>query len=133
MIARPVRVRPSVAALALAALLAGCSGAAPSPDFTSGPATPPATATAAPTMEPTVAPTANPEPTEAALFPVELTDDEGGTATIPAEPEQIVTLTPAATELLFELGVGNRIVGKVEDFSPYPEAAASIPDVAKFG
>ena len=29
--------------------------------------------------------------------------------------------------------MGDRIVGKVEDFTPYPEAAAAIPDVAKFG
>ena len=63
-----------------------------------------------------------------------LTDDEGSSATIPAEPTKIVSLTPAATETLFALGVGDRIVGKVEDFSPYPpEAAAGIPDVAKFG
>ncbi len=48
-------------------------------------------------------------------------------------PAKIVSLTPAATETLFELGVGDRIVGKVEDFTPYPEAAAAIPDVAKFG
>ncbi len=44
-----------------------------------------------------------------------------------------MSLTPATTETLFALGVGDRIVGKVEDFSVYPPEAASIPDVAKFG
>jgi iron complex transport system substrate-binding protein len=132
-IARPVRTLPSVAALALAALLAACSGSTASPAFTAGPASPQPVVTTAPTTEPTTAPTPTAVPTEAALFPVTLTDDEGGTVELPAEPEQIVTLTPAATEILFELGIGDRIVGKVEDFTPYPEAAVAIPDVAKFG
>jgi len=134
-IARPVRTLPSVAALALAALLAACGGSAASPNFTTGPASPEPVATTAPSTAPSVAATEAPTvaPTEAALFPITLTDDEGGTVELAAEPEQIVTLTPAATEILFELGVGDRIVGKVEDFSPFPEAAAAIPDVAKFG
>jgi iron complex transport system substrate-binding protein len=134
-IARPVRTLPSLAALALALLLAACSGAPASPNFTTGPASP--VTTMAPSVEPTTAPSASAQPsvapTEAALFPVTLTDDEGGTVELAEEPEQIVTLTPAATETLFELGVGDRIVGKVEDFTPFPDAAAAIPDVAKFG
>jgi iron complex transport system substrate-binding protein len=44
-----------------------------------------------------------------------------------------VSLTPAATEILYALGVGDRLVGKVEDLSLYPPAAKSVPDVAKFG
>jgi iron complex transport system substrate-binding protein len=114
-----------VAGLLLAVLLAACSSV-PAASLTPSPATPVPSAVPA-TAGPTVAPTAAP------LFPAELTDDEDGSATIPAEPTKIVSLTPAATETLFELGVGDRIVGKVEDFTPYPEAAAAIPDVAKFG
>ncbi|HYO43235.1 MAG TPA: ABC transporter substrate-binding protein [Candidatus Limnocylindrales bacterium] len=114
----------------LAIVLAACS-AAPAATPTLPPTTPfPSTAPVA-TQEPTAAPTEAPTP--APLFPVELTDDEGGTTTIAAEPARIVSLTPAATEILFELGAGDRLVGKVEDFTPYPEAAAAIPDVAKFG
>jgi iron complex transport system substrate-binding protein len=62
-----------------------------------------------------------------------LTDDEGTAVELAAEPQKIVSLTPATTEILFALGVGDRVVGKVEDFSVYPPEAASIPDVAKFG
>ncbi len=127
--ARPSRPFLAVAGLLLAVALAACSAG---PAATSSPAP----ATPAPTAAPaTVAPTtsATTAPTEAPLFPVELADDEDGSATIPAEPTKIVALTPAATETLFELGVGDRIVGKVEDFTPYPEAAAAIPDVARFG
>jgi iron complex transport system substrate-binding protein len=44
-----------------------------------------------------------------------------------------VTLTNAATETMFELGLGDRVVGKVEDFTVYPPEAGAVPDVAKFG
>jgi iron complex transport system substrate-binding protein len=118
-----------MAGLLLAVVLAACSSA-PAASLTPAPATPgPSTgaASVAPAEAPTTAPTVAP------LFPVELADDEDGSATISAEPTKIVSLTPAATETLFALGVGDRIVGKVEDFTPYPEAAAAIPDVAKFG
>jgi len=127
--ARPSRPFLALAGLLLAVALAACS-AAPAATPTATPASPVPKATPA-----TVAPTevSTTAPTEAPLFPVELTDDEDGSATIPAEPTKIVSLTPAATETLFALGVGDRIVGKVEDFTPYPEAAAAIPDVARFG
>jgi iron complex transport system substrate-binding protein len=117
------RIAPSILLLALAVILAACGGAAATPAADS--AAPPATA------GPTVAPTASASPV--AAFPVTLTDDEGTSVTIPAEPEQIVTLTPAATETMFALGLGDRLVGKVEDFTVYPPEAADVPDLAKFG
>jgi cobalamin transport system substrate-binding protein len=64
---------------------------------------------------------------------VTLTDDEGTTVTIPTEPGRIVSLTPATTEILFKLGVGDRIIAKVEDPALYPAEADRIPNVAKFG
>ena len=45
-----------------------------------------------------------------------------------AYPARIVSLTPHLTELLFSVGVGDRIVGVV-DFSDYPEAARALPSV----
>jgi len=77
--------------------------------------------------------TATPPPSAAPTFPITLTDDEGTAVELKAEPQKIVSLTPSTTETLFALGVGDRVVGKVEDFSLYPPEAASIPDVAKFG
>jgi iron complex transport system substrate-binding protein len=62
-----------------------------------------------------------------------VTDDEGTTIAIAAEPTKIVSLTPATTEILFKLGVGDRIVGKVEDPALYPPEAGKIPNLAKFG
>jgi len=132
--ARPSRTLPALAGLLLACMLAACS-AAPAASPTPPSTTPFPSTASVPTEAPTEAPTAAPteSPTPAPLFPATLNDDEGGTAVLAARPTKIVSLTPAATEILFGLGAGDRIVGKVEDFTPYPEAAAKIPDVAKFG
>jgi iron complex transport system substrate-binding protein len=61
-----------------------------------------------------------------------LTDDEGTQITIPSEPRRIVSLTPAATEILFAIGAGDRVVAKVEDITPWPPEAEGLPIVATF-
>jgi cobalamin transport system substrate-binding protein len=105
---------------ALAIAIAGCaSGAGQSSAPTVAP----------PTTPPTVA---APSPSALPAFPITLTDDEGTEVTIPAEPQKIVSLTPATTETLFALGVGDRVVGKVQDPANVPAEAASIPEVATF-
>ena len=87
--------------------------------------------TAAPAESPS--PTAVSAPaTAAAAFPVTLTDDDGTELTLPAEPQKIVSLTPAATEVLFALGAGDRVVGKVEDIANYPPQAEDVPVMGRF-
>ena len=126
---RPVKPASPFAATLLAVLLAAvsaaCSGAV-------APSAPPATPTVAPTAAATAAPTATPTATPVAAFPVTLTDDEGTSVTIKAEPEKIVSLTPAATETLFALGLGKRVVGKAQDVALYPPEAGPIPEVAVY-
>jgi len=113
--------------LALAFVVAACSSSAAS----TTPIAPSAsTALASATPVPTVAPT--PSPTPAASFPLTLTDDEGGTVTLAAEPRKIVSLTPAVTETLFAVGAGPRVVA-TDDSSDYPAAAKPLPDVVTFG
>ncbi|RAK22217.1 iron complex transport system substrate-binding protein [Anoxybacillus vitaminiphilus] len=58
--------------------------------------------------------------TEEAAFPVTLTDGLGEKVTIEAEPKKIVSLIPSNTEIAYELGLGEKIVG-VSDFDNYPE------------
>ena len=111
------RPLPGLILLVAATLLAACAGPAATP--------PVAPVTPVPSAEATT--------TEAPAFPATLTDDEGTEVVIPAEPTSIVSLTPAATETLFALGLGDRLVGKVEDFSLYPPEAADVPDVAAYG
>lgn len=105
-------------------MLAACSGGlAPTPTLV--PVTP------VPSTPPVSTPVPTPSPTPAA-FPVTLRDDEGTDVTLPAAPARIVSLTPAATETLFALGVGDRVVGKVEDIAAYPPDADSLPVVATY-
>lgn len=50
---------------------------------------------------------------------------------VPAEaapPDRIISMSPSITEILFELGVGKRVVG-VTDFCKYPEEACRLPSI----
>lgn len=107
--------------VALAALVAGaCSGPGASPSIA------PASATPVPaTPSPTVAPSPTPS-----IFAT-VTDDEGTVVEIPAEPQRIVSLTPATTEILFAIGAGPRVIATT-DFDDYPPEAVALPDVASF-
>ena len=102
--------------LGASSILAACStaGASPSPS-----PSPSATATDPP---------ATVSPSPAAAFPITVTDDEGTAVEIAAEPQRIVTLTPATTEILFKLGAGPRVVATT-DFDDYPPEAAGITQV----
>ena len=60
-----------------------------------------------------------------------MTDDEGTTVELAKAPQRIVSLTPAATEILFALGAGPRVVATT-DFDDYPPEAVDLPDVASY-
>jgi iron complex transport system substrate-binding protein len=70
------------------------------------------------------------EGTTQGTFPVTLTDDEGVEATLEAAPARIVTFAPSHTEILFALGLGERVVGVSGPFDDYPPEARDIPEVA---
>ena len=57
-----------------------------------------------------------------------VTDDYGRTVVVPAQPQRVVSLSPAVTEILFALGAGDLLVGRT-DFCTYPPEAAYIPSV----
>lgn len=56
-------------------------------------------------------------------------DDRGKEITFDKTPETIVSLQPSNTEILFSLGVGDKIIGAT-DFDTYPEAANDIERVS---
>lgn len=58
-------------------------------------------------------------------------DDLGQEVELPSPPQRIVSLAPSNTELLFALGLGERVVG-VTRFCNYPEAAQRIEKVADY-
>jgi iron complex transport system substrate-binding protein len=79
----------------------------------SQPATPSTTpATSASATAPTVTPRA--------------TDDRGKTLQLRKPAERIVSLSPAATEIVFALGAGQKLVA-VDDFSDFPSEVAGLP------
>ncbi len=57
-----------------------------------------------------------------AAFPRTVTDSSNTKVTVPAAPKRIVSLSPAATEILFAIGAGDRVAGS-DKFSNYPDAA----------
>lgn len=67
-------------------------------------------------------------PAGAATFPRTITDSSNTKVTIAAPPKRIVSLSPAATEILFAIGAGDRVVG-TDKFSNYPEAATKTSKV----
>ena len=70
-------------------------------------------------------------PTKAEAFPATVTDDASRNVTVKAEPTRIVSLAPANTEILFALGLGNKVVG-VTSYDDYPSQVASITKVGDF-
>ncbi|TWT03488.1 ABC transporter substrate-binding protein [Planomicrobium sp. CPCC 101079] len=63
-----------------------------------------------------------------AEFPVTLTDAVGDEITIEEEPKAIVSMIPSNTEIAYELGLDDKIVG-VSDFDNYPEEAAEAEKI----
>lgn len=50
-----------------------------------------------------------------------VTDQMGNTVTVPLNPQRIVSLVPSQTELLYDLGLGNRVVG-ITKFCIHPDS-----------
>ena len=75
-------------------------------------------------------PVASPSSTgTAAHFPVTLTDDDGVKVTMRSAPQHIVTFAPSATEIVYALGLGSRLVGVSGPADDYPAAAKHIARV----
>lgn len=64
-------------------------------------------------------------------FPFTVTDDLGRQVTVRQAPNRIVSLVPTQTEILFALGLGDRVVG-VTEFCDYPAEAGAKPKVGGF-
>lgn len=60
-----------------------------------------------------------------------LTDDMGTAVTINGTPQRIISLSPSNTEILFALGLGDRIVG-VTEYCNYPAEALEKPKVGGY-
>src|SRR5690606_7714713 len=61
-------------------------------------------------------------------YPLTITDASGHEFTFEQAPQRIVSIAPHQTEILFAIGLGDRIVG-VSEFDNYPEEASTKPKV----
>ncbi len=64
-------------------------------------------------------------------FPMTITDDLNRKVVLPTVPQKIVSLAPSNTEILFYLGLGDRVVGDTT-YCDYPEEAKSINKIGGF-
>jgi ABC-type Fe3+-hydroxamate transport system substrate-binding protein len=55
-------------------------------------------------------------------------DDASDTLALAAPARRVVSLIPAATELLFAIGAGSQVVGRTQ-YCDYPAAARSVPNL----
>jgi len=62
---------------------------------------------------------------------INITDDLGREVVISGTPERIVSLAPSNTEILFALGLGDKVVG-VDTYSDYPPEATQKEKVGGF-
>lgn len=71
----------------------------------------------------------NTKSSEEASKQYKVVDDRGMEITFNSVPETVVSLRPSNTEILFELGVGDKIIG-ANEYDNYPEEALEIERVA---
>lgn len=57
-----------------------------------------------------------------------VTDDYGRTVVVPTQPQRVVSLSPAVTEIIYALGAQELLVGRT-DFCEYPAEAQDIPSI----
>ena len=68
---------------------------------------------------------------EGAAFPLEIVDQADRIVRVEKLPEKIISLAPSNTEILYALGLEDRLVG-VTEYCDYPEAAKDKPKIGGF-
>ena len=64
-------------------------------------------------------------------FPVDVTDQAGRIVTIEKRPERVISLAPSNTEIVYALGLEDKLVG-VTEYCNYPEAVKEKPKVGGY-
>ncbi|HEY5277622.1 MAG TPA: helical backbone metal receptor [Coriobacteriia bacterium] len=87
----------------------------------------------APTAAPAPAPeaTSTPPVTDLSIFPLTVTDDSYREVTFTVPAARIVSLAPANTEIVYALGLFDRMVG-VTTYDDYPAEVANVTKVGDF-
>jgi iron complex transport system substrate-binding protein len=64
-------------------------------------------------------------------FPLTFTDSLNRRVTVEQQPRRIVSIAPSATEILFAIGAGDRIIADTT-YCDYPPAAAKLPKIGGY-
>lgn len=72
-------------------------------------------------------------PSSSPVFPRTFVDDDGVAVTLTARPGRIVTFAPSITEILYAIGVGDRVVGVSGPYDDVPVEATRLPQVGGAG
>lgn len=62
------------------------------------------------------------------VYPIEVTDSQGNVTTITEEPQKIISVAPNITELIYELGLQDKLVGRSE-YCDYPSEVLEVEAV----
>lgn len=71
------------------------------------------------------------KPIETSEYPMTVVDQMGRTVSLPKEPENIISLAPSNTEILFALGLGDKVIG-VTTYCDYPPEATEKEKIGGF-
>lgn len=63
-------------------------------------------------------------------IPLTIIDDTGAVVTIPQEPQRIISIAPSNTEILFALGLEDKIVG-ITNYCNFPEETKNIEKIGE--
>ena len=63
-------------------------------------------------------------------IPLTIIDDTGAVVTIPQEPQRIISVAPSNTEILFSLGLEDKIVG-ITNYCNFPEETKNIEKIGE--
>lgn len=61
-------------------------------------------------------------------YPVTITDSFGKTITLDKEPQKIISVAPNVTEMLYKLGVEDKLVGRT-DYCDYPAEVSKVESI----
>jgi iron complex transport system substrate-binding protein len=73
----------------------------------------------------------SPSPTSTTSASISVTDQLGRTVTLTQLPQRIISLSPANTEVLYALGLADRVVGRT-DYCNYPPEVIEKPSIGGF-
>lgn len=62
---------------------------------------------------------------------ITIIDDYGRSITVPKNPQKIISITPSTTEILYAVGLGDRVIG-VDEYSDYPEEAKNKTRIGSY-